>query len=710
MPKDDCRRREHDILSTAEAAERMGVSRRRMRNLCGQGLLPEAFQEWENGPWHIPVQAVEDWNARHPTVEAKTPVQQEVSHPASSRREYPAWRTKLQRLRNHPLVVALSVLVVVITLLAALISAGADIGGARRQLQEWGLLRAFPVTNENEILIVIASFYRSEGIPDTEAHNEIRRAIQEAAEELSFSHLRVEVETIRLTADDRAGAEKLGKRYNASMVIWGADTGVRVTVNYLNIKQPDFEAAEVQISETERTQLANPSAYATFVTTDLPNQLVFLSLFAIGQSYYIEGAYAESIKVFERAISSVNSEIEPLEGLADAYFYLGWLKQVPERNTLEAIAAYDNAIALDPDRSMAYNNRGAAYLNLKDLERASADLDRAIALASDNVIALINRGSVRAVTGDFEGAFSDYDQAIALQPNHAEAYYNRANAYYDFGDLDRSIADFDKAVDLHSDLIKANSDPDQAMIAQISLADAYYSRGLAHLEQGDFAVAMEDFNDAIALNSSLISLLDQTIAKNPDDALAYYVRGLIRAEQGDLKGAVADYDRAIALQPDFAPAYNDRGLARRAVGDLPGAIADYDKAIELEPEYTSAYNNRGNARANIGDSTGAIADYDRATALQPDLAAAYSNRAGVLFAHGDLRGALADLDKAISLEPELGNAYHGRGVVHRELGNAEMALADFRQYLELVPDAYDRWMVEEWIAELEAQTSEPEPN
>jgi len=41
------------------------------------------------------------------------------------------------------------------------------------------------------------------------------------------------------------------------------------------------------------------------------------------------------------------------------------------------------------------------------------------------------------------------------------------------------------------------------------------------------------------------------------------------------------------------------------------------------------------------------------------------------------------------------------------LGNAEAALADFRTYLELQPDADNREMFEEWIAELEAQISEP---
>jgi hypothetical protein len=65
---------------------------------------------------------------------------------------------------------------------------------------------------------------------------------------------------------------------------------VRVTVNYLNLKQPYFHAAEVQISETERTQLANPSAYARFVTSDLPGQLTFLSLFAIGSILCLQGS------------------------------------------------------------------------------------------------------------------------------------------------------------------------------------------------------------------------------------------------------------------------------------------------------------------------------------------------------------------------------------------------------------------------------------
>jgi len=96
--------------------------------------------------------------------------------------------------------------------------------------------------------------------------------------------------------------------YDASIVIWGADTGVRVTVNFLNLKHPDFDVAQAQISETQRTQLANPSAYASFVTRDLPSQFSFLSLFAIGQAHYIVGAYEDSIRSVEKGIAGLVSK------------------------------------------------------------------------------------------------------------------------------------------------------------------------------------------------------------------------------------------------------------------------------------------------------------------------------------------------------------------------------------------------------------------
>jgi tetratricopeptide (TPR) repeat protein len=395
----------------------------------------------------------------------------------------PTW---WKRLRRHPLVfystVTFTVVAAIVGLLAGLIGMGADIGGARQQFLEWGLMRAFPAERENETLIVIASFYHSEGIPDTEIHNEICRAIQRAREDVGFSDLRVEVEPTRVHPDDRDTAEKLGKRYDASMIIWGADTGVRVTVNYLNLKHPHFKAAEAQISETERTQVADPPAYGDFVTEDLPGQLTFLSLFAIGQSYYIEGAYADSLEAIQKAVGSLVPGTEPPEGLAEAYFRLGWLHQVPMDDDEQAITDYDQAIALDPDDAVAYNNRGLARYDQGDPEGAIADYDRAMALNPDYAAAHNNRGVARRSLDDLEGAIVDYDRAIALDPDYAKTYHDRGIARYDQGDLEGAIADFDWAIAL---------DPDYAK--------AYWGRGLAHRQLGNVEAALGDFRRYLEL-------------------------------------------------------------------------------------------------------------------------------------------------------------------------------------------------------------------
>jgi len=152
---------------------------------------------------------------------------------------------------------------------------------------------AFNPATDDETLIVIATFHVTTA-HNSEPHVKIKRSIEEAASEAGLETLRVEIDPAELTADQREQAEALGKVYSASLVIWGEDTGVEVLVNFLNLKQPEFDAADVKISETERTQIANPSSYAQFVTADLPAQLSFLSLFAVGQSLYIQTRFAEA--------------------------------------------------------------------------------------------------------------------------------------------------------------------------------------------------------------------------------------------------------------------------------------------------------------------------------------------------------------------------------------------------------------------------------
>lgn len=57
---------------------------------------------------------------------------------------------------------------------------------------------------------------------------------------------------------------------------------------------------------------------------------------------------------------------------------------------------------------------------------ARAAYDRALALQPDSAAALFNRATVRRFLGDLEGAETDYDRVLALRPDDDEAYLNRS--------------------------------------------------------------------------------------------------------------------------------------------------------------------------------------------------------------------------------------------------------------------------------------------
>jgi Flp pilus assembly protein TadD len=76
----------------------------------------------------------------------------------------------------------------------------------------------------------------------------------------------------------------------------------------------------------------------------------------------------------------------------------------------------------------------------------------------------------------------------------------------------------------------------------IKLPDAYRSRGLAHIETGDYDSAVSDLSEAIRLN--------------PKDAAAYTQRGWAFGEKRQFDRAITDLDEGIRLDPAAASAYN----------------------------------------------------------------------------------------------------------------------------------------------------------
>lgn len=533
----------------------------------------------------------------------------------------------------------------------------------------------FAPATADETLIVVATFYHTEGVVDVATQNEIRRAIQAQVDTLELANVRVEVEPTVLRSEDRAAAEALGELYDATLIIWGSDTGVRLEVNFLNRKQTAYASvADTTISETTKTQLANPDKYSQFVVDELPSQLSYLSLFALGQSKYSSSNYLETIPLIESGIAALpalsGAQMLAL-GLDDAHFYLGTAYYFSDR--LEAALPYYSAtIDLNPTYLHAYNNRGVLFNARGSYEEALTDFEEAIEIDPDYGNVYINRGITYIHQMQYDRALQDFNRAIALNAQSLEAYFNRSVVLNIVGQYESAIADLDRAIALN---------PQEPL--------AYVNRGTAYSILGQYDLALDDFGHGLELD--------------PNNPKAYVSRGLTYSSLGQHEEALADHGRAIALDPAYREAYNARGLAHSALSQYEEALADYNRAIELDPEHADAYYNRGAIYNELGDYARALADFDKTIALDPDFTDAYYDRG---FAHqslGQTEKALSDYSQVIARDPAHARAYLGRGLTYLILGDSEKALPDLRRYLELEPESPLQAELQEILTLLETE-------
>ena len=297
-----------------------------------------------------------------------------------------------------------------------------------------------------------------------------------------------------------------------------------------------------------------------------------------------------------------------------------------------------------PIRAYIYSVRGQRKYNLHQYDSAIADFDKAIKLYPQKADAYYNRGLAKFRLGDiqsvngkaekarrfYEAGIEDCTQAIKLNPEDTYAYHNRAGGKFRLGQSKAHQADVAKAQRYYQGAIH---DWTQVINLNSELADPYNNRGIAKATLGESKVEQGDITDAQALYVEAIQDCTQAIRLNPRYAEPYINRGYAqfrlgktKADQGDIAGsqelyaaAVQDCTEAIQLDSASAYAYGNRGVAKAALGNPEGAIADFDTALQINPEYAEIYYDRGRAKEALGQKEAAKADFEKAEALNPKI-------------------------------------------------------------------------------------------
>jgi len=207
----------------------------------------------------------------------------------------------------------------------------------------------------------------------------------------------------------------------------------------------------------------------------------------------------------------------------------------------------------------------------------------------------------------------------AKTPTDATGFIARGNRLLDSGRYREAMEDFGRALKL---------EPKSA----VALAD----RALAHVWLGQTKLALED--------------ADQAEALNPREPLIYRARGLAAERAADWPEALANFTRSVDLAPD-AFGYLHRALAYMMTKDYVRALRDVDAALAIQPTLVSAHLAKAEVYIQMKQLDQARSEVDAVKAAARDQPALEARRLSVLLELGDRKTARAEIDAALAAQP-----------------------------------------------------------
>ena len=259
-------------------------------------------------------------------------------------------------------------------------------------------------------------------------------------------------------------------------------------------------------------------------------------------------------------------------------------------HTDAALAAFDEAIRLDPNFAMAHAARGEAlwmrYLDTRDAGAARDAIaagTTALRLNPDSGQARYSLALVLSGTGRLDEAIDELQRTLALQPNHDDARAELGSVLARQGKIDEAIAEFQKAIALRP-----------------NFWGHYNQLGVSLLRAGRYAEAAEAFFRITELQ--------------PDNANAFVNHGAALQYLGRDEEAQASYRRALAIRPS-PTAYANLGYIHHSRGEYAQAVEAYRASLQLRPNAAATHRNLGDALTRLGRPADAREAYREAVRL-----------------------------------------------------------------------------------------------
>ena len=345
----------------------------------------------------------------------------------------------------------------------------------------------------------------------------------------------------------------------------------------------------------------------------------------------------------------VSVQLNPSD--AKSWHGIGRLQTQLKEDSL-AVAAFEQAVALDTSYAEAVYNLSLAYRKIGRLREAQSAMERARFLRGEG-----DKNERQA-------------QLMTTHPDLALDQYGLGKLYESRGWSAMARARFYRARrlglrDEEMEQALPQSGPDPSLVERLAGSEA--------MRHKEYAMAVAHYRVAVRLA--------------PENARNYRNMGLALVSQERPEEALTAYREAMQLDSGLAAAHSDLALLySKNFSQHLKAIELLDKALELEPRNKLYWYNLAHIYLTLGQYDEAAERFERVLDFDPHSALTLYSLGLALAKHGSHQAALDRLQQAVEINPQYEDAHYQLGTVYRALGRLDEAAAAYERCLSFNPN------------------------
>ncbi|WP_445249862.1 tetratricopeptide repeat protein [Microcoleus sp. OTE_8_concoct_300] len=378
-----------------------------------------------------------------------------------------------------------------------------------------------------------------------------------------------------------------------------------------------------------------------------------------------------------------------------------------------AIAAFNQALEIDPKFQSAWNGLGNALYSLSRHSEAIAAFEKALEIDPKSQIVWNGLGVTLEDLGHYSEAIAAFEKALEIDPKFHGAWNGLGATLKDLGRYSEAIAAFEKAleIDPKNDYVWNNLGIALGNLDRYSEAIAAYKQALEINPKycnawNGMGATLKD----LGRHSEAIAAYEKAVEIDPKFHLAWNGLGNVLHDLRDYSQAIAAFDLALELDRKFHYGWNGLGNVLNALGRYSEAKAAFETALEIDPNSHQAWNGLGNALNALDRSSEAIAAFETALEITGDQVwQAWVNRGFAFFRSGRYSEAIQNWDEGLQkYQPSnhdyrlaCGKLHHQKGKAHYKQGKqtatyfesfhkAKASYEQAREFLKLplIPETY----------------------